>query len=448
MSSCVAAKWIRPPLDGRRVSDYCGIGGRGPLFGASQSYSMPNGHDQILSKARVAADYSDSVPDSPKYAENRGYHPLEELKDREKDRDRLLTAAEIARTAVEGKNKALLVFPGRVHHEPHGHASWAEYQYVVDEYGDMFFEFFEDENILEDHDARNPVTVLIGLESPIHLTGRMLTDDYNENIVSDIDILDGDEYDEVDDLEIPDLLIKWGMPEAFRRIHPMYFSKSLAKVVQTNYEKMMDWPSNGVAIVGYLRPAFFDEESCIRRLFHHDDSEDYVSDYKDESENEELLSGAYDLNDGEIFDFRTKGESNMSSTIYKLEIMTMELFSVYGDQTMIDLQDFLDAEPDVLAHSAPAIIDSFSEYGVQGSIALKALCRKKKGLIVERANLIGVDSLGMDVRVFSGLEAQTLRFSFNARALSQSAAEKKIKRMLFPRYHRRNSKPSTDGVRD
>lgn len=138
----------------------------------------------------------------------------------------------------------------------------------------------------------------------------------------------------------------------------------------------------------------------------------------------------------------------MSSTIYKLEIMTMELFSVYGDQTMIDLQDFLDAEPDVLTHSAPAIIDSFSEYGVQGSIALKALCRKKKGLIVERANLIGVDSLGMDVRVFSGLEAQTLRFSFNARALSQSAAEKKIKRMLFPRYHRRNPKPSTDGVRD
>lgn len=74
---------------------------RGPLFGASHSYSMPNAHDQILSKARVAADYSDSVPDSPKYAENRGYHPLEELKDRAKDRDRLLSDAEIARTTVE-----------------------------------------------------------------------------------------------------------------------------------------------------------------------------------------------------------------------------------------------------------------------------------------------------------------------------------------------------------
>ncbi|KAJ0977422.1 hypothetical protein J5N97_012896 [Dioscorea zingiberensis] len=421
---------------------------RGPFFGATQSYSMPAGHDQTLSKARVAADYSDSVPDSPKYVGNRGYHPLEELKDREKDRDMLLTDAEIARTTVEAKNKAVLVFPGRVHHEPHGHASWAEFQYVVDDYGDMFFEFFEDENILEDHGARNPVTVLIGLESPIYLTGRIFTDNYDDNMDNNIDILYEDEYYEVDDMEIPDLLIKWGMPEAFRRIHPMYFAKSMAKVVQTNYEKKMDRPSNGVAIVGYLRPAFYDEESCIRRLFHHKDSEDYESDYRDESENEELLAGAYDLNDGELFGFHTKSESNVSSTIYKLEIMTIELFSMYGDQTMIDLQDFLDAEPDVLAHSSPAIIDRFGEYGLQGNLALKALCRKKKGLIVERANLIGVDSLGMDVRVFSGSEAKTLRFSFNARALSESAAEKKIKRMLFPRYHRRNSRISTDGGRD
>ena len=34
---------------------------------------------------------------------------------------------------------------------------------------------------------------------------------------------------------------------------------------------------------------------------------------------------------------------------------------------------------------------------------------------MQRANVIGVDSLGMDVRVSSGMEARTLRFSFNAR---------------------------------
>ncbi|RVW92292.1 hypothetical protein CK203_032466 [Vitis vinifera] len=37
--------------------------------------------DYCLSKVQVAADYSDSVPDSPKYMGNQGYHPLEELKE-------------------------------------------------------------------------------------------------------------------------------------------------------------------------------------------------------------------------------------------------------------------------------------------------------------------------------------------------------------------------------
>jgi len=56
--------------------------------------------------------------------------------------------------------------------------------------------------------------------------------------------------------------------------------------------------------------------------------------------------------------------------------------------------------------------------------------------------LIGVDSLGIDVRAFSGLEARTVRFSFNAQALSERSAEKKIRRMLFPRYQRKSVKTS------
>ena len=76
-----------------------------------------------------------------------------------------------------------------VHCEPHEHISWAEFQYVVDEYGgvvsfcffnlpfsfsyvfmnltsflitflfpsDIFFEVFDDENILQDRGASNPV---------------------------------------------------------------------------------------------------------------------------------------------------------------------------------------------------------------------------------------------------------------------------------------------------
>lgn len=39
------------------------------------------------------------------------------------------------------------------------------------------------------------------------------------------------------------------------------------------YDRKMDHPSNGVSIVGYLRPAFADEETYVRRQFHLEDSD-------------------------------------------------------------------------------------------------------------------------------------------------------------------------------
>ncbi|RWW00571.1 hypothetical protein BHE74_00019987 [Ensete ventricosum] len=113
-------------------------------------------------------------------------------------------------------NKASLIFPGGVHNEPHRHVSWAEFQYVIDDYGGL--------------------------------------------------------------------------------------------VVHTKFGKVVDWPSNGLQIVGCLRPAFIDEESYLRRLFHRDDGDNYISDWRaynmcnivvksaDESEKEEeQVAGAYDL---------------------------------------------------------------------------------------------------------------------------------------------------------
>lgn len=46
------------------------------------------------------------------------------------------------------------------------------------------------------------------------------------------------------------------------------------------YDKEMDHPSNGISIVGCLRPAFIDEEPYLRRLFSCEESNDYVSDWK------------------------------------------------------------------------------------------------------------------------------------------------------------------------
>lgn len=75
---------------------------RNPAFGSMQFHWLSTGRDLCPSKVSVAADYSDSVPDSSSNQINsRGYHPLEEVKSPKRIRDTKLTPAEIARTTVE-----------------------------------------------------------------------------------------------------------------------------------------------------------------------------------------------------------------------------------------------------------------------------------------------------------------------------------------------------------
>lgn len=47
-----------------------------------------------------------------------------------------------------------------------------------------------------------------------------------------------------------------------------------------DYDRKMDHSSNGLSIVGYLRPAFADEESYLRRQFHSEDSDGDNSDWQ------------------------------------------------------------------------------------------------------------------------------------------------------------------------
>ncbi|OVA11385.1 hypothetical protein BVC80_8579g10 [Macleaya cordata] len=441
----------RSSLDGRSASDSTSISFRcrNPLFGTEHYHWLPSGQDVCLSKVWVAADYSDSVPDSSNFMGNRGYHPLEDVKVNERSRETMLTSAEIARTTAEANSSALLVFPGTVHYEPHEHISWAEFQYIIDDNGDIFFEIFDDENILQDRGAINPVNVLIGMDFPTAVN-RAVADNHNNmpdrGSIDDITLYD--DHFEALGLEESNTPEDWGTSNGSHLVHPLYFAKCLTKAINTKNRRTMDHPSNGLSIMGFLRPAYLDEESYLRGVLH-SESDDY-SDWKEEPEREEegQTAASYSLIDGEILSFNSKYEgSNIRSTLYKLEIMRIELFSVYGAQCLISLQDFQEAEPDVLVHCASLIVEHFSEKGLICNVALKALCRKK-GLNVEGAHLIGVDSLGMDVRVFSGIEAQTLRFPFKVRAKSESAAEKKIQRMLFPRYHRRNIKRHSDGLCD
>ncbi|XP_041994107.1 uncharacterized protein At3g49140-like isoform X2 [Salvia splendens] len=380
---------IKTPFELQRVSQYSGLR-REHLFGSAQFHWSLQGRDICVSQVSVAADYSDSVPDSSSYAT--GYHPLEELRDNGRARDAMPTSAEIARTAVEANSKALLIFPSSVHYEPHEQISWAEFDYVIDDFGDIFVEVHDSQNILQDHGASNPV---------------------------------------VDEPNKAGIWNDWGMSENSNWTHPVYFAKCLSKAINVEHTKKMDRPSNGVAVWGFLKPTFIDEEFYLRRLFHDEESDSDTSDCKD----------------GDIMSYSTKDDGRCGrSTIYRLDIAKIELFSVYGIQSMIGIQDFQYAEPDILVHSNPSILERFVQTGKRCSVALKALC-KKKGLHVEGANLIGVDSLGMDVRVYSGTEVRTHRFSFKTRATSECAADKQIQQLLFPRARRKKLK-TLDKPRD
>ncbi|XP_071900836.1 uncharacterized protein At3g49140 isoform X3 [Coffea arabica] len=391
----ITGSWTKSVAGIHRISAHSGLSFRcdNSFFGVT--LWLPNGHENCNSRVSVAADYSDSLPDSSSYGGDNGYHPLEELRECRRTRVTKLTDAEIARSTVEANNRALLFFPSMVHCEPHEQVSWADFPYVIDEYGDIFVEIYDKDNILQDPQASNPVNALIGMDISQYENRRF------------------------EDSEMLGVRVDWGMPDSSSWVHPIYFAKCLTKVVSAEHVKMIDHPSNGVSVWGHLKPAYVDEELYLRRLFDDENNDCYTSGWTD----------------GEGFSSSDYG-SHKRSTIYRLDIMKMDLFSAYGEQLAISLEDFQDAEPDILVHSTAALVERFDEPGVRCNFALKALC-KKKGLLVEGANLIGVDSLGMDVRVFSGSEVLTHRFPFKVRATSEAAADKQIQQLLFPRSRRK-----------
>ncbi|XP_058183964.1 uncharacterized protein At3g49140 isoform X2 [Rhododendron vialii] len=442
-SHAVTSSWIKSPLESHSFFDQSGTRHRSPFVGAKRLHWLHVGRKICPSEVAVAADYSDSVPDSSNYMHSHGYHPLEELKMSKIVCDAKLNPAEIARTTVEANSSALLIFPSMVHCEPHEYVSWAEFQFVIDECGDMFFEICDDENILQDRGASNPVNVLVGIDISTYEKRRVAAAEYN---ILDPGASDGIRFyddNEVEDSEMFDIPVNWGKPTyTAGSVHPKYFAKCLTKAVNMDYAKKMDYPSNGVSIMGCLRPAFVDEELYLRSLFNGEDSYGYDSDSDGYSS---------DWKDGEDWDSRPESDGKrISSTLYRLEILKIELFSTYGVQSVIGLHDFQEAEPDVLVHSTLSIVERYSEKGTRLNVALKALCQKKV-LHVQEANLIGVDSLGIDVRVFSGLEVQTHRFPFKVQAKSEAAAVKQINQLLFPRAHRKKFRahgPHGDGIRD
>ncbi|KAI8564893.1 hypothetical protein RHMOL_Rhmol03G0218000 [Rhododendron molle] len=401
-------------------------------------------------------------------------------------------------------SRATLMFSGFLG-EVHENIFWPDLPYVTDEHANIYFQVKNDEDILQTLTAEdNYMQVIIGLDTPelvreldvsgptaIHLDTDE-TDDEESDDDEDYDDVGEDEDDEDEDYDeewVSDLeddedgeddesLGDWAKLDTMRTSHPMYFAKRLAEVVTVDPVDCMDQPPDGLVIQGLLRPALIEEHSVIQK--HISDHNSGTSDLKqtgihdeDKVENLGIINDHRQLSQDSSTSAEElgKGESLGNGTsFYKLEMIKIELISSQGQQS-VEVQDLRKAKPDAIAHSAANIISRLKAGGEKTTQALKSLCWRCKGIQVEEASIIGVDTLGFDLRISSGKQIQTLRFTFNARyfldggleckwnmpilqveflllliisfaqtelylqASSEYSAERQLNDLLFPRTH-------------
>ncbi|KAJ9553080.1 hypothetical protein OSB04_017125 [Centaurea solstitialis] len=387
------------------------------------------------------------------------YHPSEDISDSEEVDENgyaILRPAEASRTIIEANSQALLMFSGLVNDEVYENIFLPHLPYVKGENGSIYFQVKNDEDILQTlASGDNLVQVIIGLDttemvSEMESLGQSEDDSGFEDEDSDFDDDDDDEDDESDnygkgwvsileDDEDSDSLGDWAKLETMRSSHPMDFAKQLAEFVSDVPVNYMDQPPAGLSIQGLLRPAFVEEDSVINEHMF-----DYQSNGKEANQIAEgkdvgVVNGLGHVVVGASQDVENLEEESQKdqslgngNSYYKLEIIKMQLISAHGNQASVEVEDFSRSQPDAIAHSAAKIISWVKSGGDKTTQALKSLCWRCKGIQVEEVALIGVDSLGFDVRVCAGRQVQTLRFAFKNRASSEYSVESQLNCLLFP----------------
>ncbi|KAF4361708.1 hypothetical protein F8388_026398 [Cannabis sativa] len=353
------------------------------------------------------------------------YHPFEDIAKLtpENGAGARLTSAEIARTIIEVNSKATLMFSNLMNDEISESMFWPELPYVTDEHGNIYF------HVKEGGDTMQSLTS-------------------EDNFVDWVAILEDDDPDDSDEA-----LGDWAKLETMRASHPMFFAKTLAEVVSDGSKDWMEQPPASLAIQGLIRPALIKEHLVIRKHLSNLESDDAAPDenvgesVEDNSEEDVKINGhqreSESNNDNstgteeepEKDDITTNG-----ATFYKLEMIKIQLFSANGNQTVVEVEDYTKAQPDAIAHSAAKIISRLKDGGETITQALKSLCFRVMGIQVEEAVIIGVDSLGFDMRICSEKQVQTLRFAFDTRATSEYGAERQLNDLLFSRVQHKSQK--------
>uniref|UniRef100_A0A0R0IDK7 Uncharacterized protein n=3 Tax=Glycine max TaxID=3847 RepID=A0A0R0IDK7_SOYBN len=365
------------------------------------------------------------------------------------------------------------MFSSLISDEFHENIIWPDLPYLTDEHGNIYFQVKNGEDILQSLTSENNfVQVIVGINSmemisEMDLSGPSEIDfgieEIDEEDTEDLDDSDEDEdedenedYDSEwvavfsdDEQDDDETLADWAKLESMQSSHPMYFAKKLAEIASDDPVDWMEQPPACVAIQGVIRPAFVEEHSTIQKHLSANQSSDTDKSRSIESKGENIgVINGHVLNSGSSGDNAAQQvENNENSVIpscetsfYKLEMIKIQVFSAQGQPTALELEDYMNAQPDIIAHSASKIISRLKADGEKTLEALKSLCWRCKGIQVEEAQLICLDSLGFDVRVCSGTQIQTLRFTFKKRATSEYSAERQLNDILFPRIHPKQQK--------
>ncbi|KAF7813040.1 uncharacterized protein G2W53_034016 [Senna tora] len=433
----------------------------------------------VKSRIQASAEHLGSAEDPVKQNGKTSYHPFEEItvSASEHSEDARLTAAETSRTIIEVNSKATLMFSNLINDEAHENIIWPDLPYLTDEHGNIYFQVKSGEDIMQSLTSENNFVLLprysvVNMACLFSTLQQVIVGVDTMEMISEMDLSDEDEQDDADET-----LEGWAKLETMHSSSdPMYFAKKLAEIASDDPIDWMEQPPACLAIQGLLRPAFIEEQSVIQKHLSTNQSNttDTSEPLKDNGEDPGAINGLVHKPVSSKDNAAQVENSDIPANVtsfFKLEMVKIQLFSAHGHPTDLEVEEYMKAQPDAIAHSASKIISRVKADGEKTTQALKSLCWRCKGIQVEviedlfgfglfissidsiwlsamsiahlqtqEAQLISVDSLGFDLRVCSGTKVQTLRFGFKKRATSEYSAERQLNDVLFPRVQKKQQK--------
>ncbi|CAN8268230.1 unnamed protein product [Cochlearia groenlandica] len=413
-------------------------------------------------RTQATAEYVDSASDPEKQTGKSKYHPSEDIRGsfpQQNTGDSRLSPAETTRTIIEVNNKGTLMLTGSIGDGVHENILWPDIPYITDQNGNLYFQVKEDEDVMQSVTSdNNYVQVIVGFDTmemikEMELMG-LSDSDYDDEddgsegeeeddeedgdeegdddeeewvavLEDEDDTDDSDDDEDDDDSDSDESLGDWANLETMRSCHPMFFAKRMTEVASNDPVDWMDQPSVGLAIQGLLSHILVEDYSDIQKKLA-DSKYTITNEINDAEDLQEKLESVVDKADGD--------ESEKTRNVvafYKLEMIRIQLITAQGDQTEVEVEDVRKATPDAVAHASAGIISRLEESGDKLTEAIKSLCWRHNGIQAEEVKLIGIDSLGFDLRLCAGAKIESLRFAFSTRATSEDDAEGQIRELLF-----------------